>query len=100
MREIKINEINGTYFVFYLKQYLNYYASRNDGNGDDINDNKDDSTMIIIIASVSVVVLAIIIVLIVLFVNYNKNKDLRNDISKISFEKDRESNLLLSDDIN
>ena len=96
MRELKIKEINDTNFVFYCSQNLNYYENKNDGDGNE--KENDDTILIIVYVAVGVGALAIIIILIVVIVNYFKNKNLNKDIYKISFEKGRESNLLLNEE--
>ena len=96
MRELKIKEINDTNFVFYCSQNLNYYGRQNSGDGDE--KENDDTILIIVYVVVGVVALAIIIILIVVIVNHIKNKNLNKDIYKISFEKERESNLLLNEE--
>ena len=96
MRELKIKEINDTNFVFYCSQNLNYYENKNDGDGNE--KENDDTILIIVYVAVGVGALAIIIILIVVIVNHIKNKNLNKDIYKISFEKERESNLLLNEE--
>ena len=57
-------------------------------------------TTLIIIIIASVVGAIIIAGLIVAIVCYNKKKNIRVDINKISFEQERESNLILDENIN
>ena len=103
MIEIKINEINednnSTGFVFYLDQELDFNSKYDDIPKTDGGEEpeKDDTTMKIII-SVSVVGGVIIIAVIVFVVWYCKKKNLKKDVYKISFEKERESNLLLCEE--
>ena len=92
----EINEDNNsTGFLFYLEQKLDYNSSESNEKESDKNHSEKNNSKLIIIITVSIVSIAIIIVLIVILMNFYKNKKLSNDISKISFEGERESNLLL-----
>ena len=101
MIEVIIKEINednnSTGFIFHYEQYLDYENYHEEGGGEEEN-NKNDKTLLIIVVVASVFGLAIIIGLILFIIWYNKKKNINKDIYKISFEKERESNLLLSDD--
>ena len=100
MIEIIVKEVNETNnskgFIFYLEQYLLYNTSIVE---EDTNDRKNKTTLIIIIIA-CVVIIIILAGFIVAFVCYNKKKKMSGDISKISFERGRESNLLIVDDEN
>ena len=104
MIEVFVKEINednnSTGFIFHYEQYLNYKSSHSEGEGGnegEDNQGKNDKTLlIIVVAAASVACLAIIIILYVFW--YKKKKHISEDINKISFEKERESNLLLDED--
>ena len=94
----EINEDNSSIgFIFYYEQYLYYGGSHNEDGGSEGGDKNDKTTLIIVVVA-SVFGLAIIIGLIWFFVWYRKKKNVNNEIYKISFEKERESNLLLNDE--
>ena len=94
----EINEDNSSIgFIFYYEQYLYYGGSHNEDGGSEEGDKNDKTTLIIVVVA-SVFGLAIIVGLIWFFVWYRKKKKVNNEIYKISFEKERESNLLLNDE--
>ena len=94
----EINEDNSSIgFIFYYEQYLYYGNSHNEDGGSEEGDKNDKTTLIIVVVA-SVFGLAIIVGLIWFFVWYRKKKNVNNEIYKISFEKERESNLLLNDE--
>ena len=111
-REIEIiakdinEDKNSNGFMFYLEQYMEFNLSKKEeqeeqDKGDKTDGEKDknkgdNSTLIIIVVS-SVVGVIIIAGLIVLAICYNKKKNIKTDISKISFKEDRDSNLLLDE---
>ena len=98
MIEIKVKENNennnSTGLVFYLKQEL-----INDSNNGGKPPNKNDNSINLVVIIVPIVVGVIIIALLIgIIIWYHKNKKLNEDIYKISFERERQSNLLLGDD--
>ena len=94
------NDSNG--IVFYYEQCLTYKEiSLKETHGEIeriIDESKDSSLIIIIIVCVIVVIIIALIIIVLIF--YNKNKSLKNDINKVSFETDRDnySNLIINDD--
>ena len=105
MIEVFVKEINednnSTGFIFHYEQYLNYESSHSEGEGGDEgedNQGKNDKTLLIIVVAAASVACLVIIIIILYAFWYKKKKHISEDINKISFEKERESNLLLDED--
>ena len=105
MIEVFVKELNednnSTGFIFHYEQYLNYESSHSEGEGGDEgedNQGKNDKTLLIIVVAAASVACLVIIIIILYVFWYKKKKHISEDINKISFEKERESNLLLDED--
>ena len=97
--EIIVKEIsedkNNNGFMFYLEQNLEYNSP---SSNDEENKGGISTTLIIIIIVASVVGVIIIGGLILLLMNcMNKKKNIGKEINKISFEEEREGNLLFDE---
>ena len=102
IKEIYINDKtvdnSSICLVFYLEQKLEYSSTdiKDDSKGN--NENSGDTILLIVGIIVGSAVVVIIIVIIIIVVNYNKkNKKIKEDINKISFEGERDSNLLINE---
>ena len=90
---------NSNGFMFYLEQNLEYnqHKQEEENQGDKEGKGGINTTLIIIIVA-SVVGIIIIVGLIIATIKYkNKMQNIGKDISKISFEEDRDNNLLFDE---
>ena len=102
----RVEEINiydrteNNYSICFLDQRLDYFRfPSGDGNNENPNEeNNNNNNLYLILGIVGGGIALIIIIIIIIVVIYRKkNKNIKDDVLKISFETERDSNLLLNE---